>query len=270
MFYRKPPKTTKEAVFEILSKKYPLRAKQLYGRIKKEYRLGVTYQAVHFSLVEMQREGILIKEEKEYVLNPTWVKNTAEHFNSLYENYVRERRLLEKKEKEEVTFSTPLACWQFFMQGLSTGYFGEAKQCYVQVGRLFAAPMPSETIEQLRVFCAKTNVTVMCRSNGIIEKFVANYLRTIGMIVHLGIPCAIPTNTLLVGECVISVHMLYTEADDSAINKVSYSLKSLLSADIISFYSGLINKKIRVKAIINRNPDVYRDVHVQTTRLLKT
>jgi predicted transcriptional regulator len=66
------PKTVKDAIILILSKEWPLRAKEIYPRVKK-HKLNVSYQAVHKELQWLLKNGILQKEHKSYSLNKIWI-----------------------------------------------------------------------------------------------------------------------------------------------------------------------------------------------------
>lgn len=270
MLGRNPPKTVKEAIFAILSEHWPLTTKRLYGVVKKQYRLAVTYQAVHLSLQEMARDGIIAREGKEYLLNPQWIETTSQLFSSLSESYTRAHKLASQKMHEELTFKSISTCWDFLVAKTQEGFFGDSEECFVQVGRLLAAPLSKEHLAFLRSFCATHRVTVMCRRKGTVNTLVASYLRSLGMRVLVGMPCAFPTNTVILGDCVMSLHVLYPETAEKTMNGFGGGRASAFKKDFLGFFSTLMGARMTVKLIINRDPDVRKDVLLQTMRLLET
>ncbi|MEW5896710.1 MAG: hypothetical protein AB1668_03400 [Nanoarchaeota archaeon] len=64
---------TKDLVINILSTEWPLPIKKIYNEIRKQGK-SLTYQAVHKTIVELLSEGTLIKQAKEYSINPDYIK----------------------------------------------------------------------------------------------------------------------------------------------------------------------------------------------------
>ncbi len=263
-------KKTKDLIVDLLSEQWPLRTKQIHSFLKNKG-LTVTYQAIHLSLKELETEFILIQDKKMYYLNPVWITSMAKRFNTLSEHYLRENKITTPQKYQEISFSSIKECWEFLLSSIQTGFFGDSDKCYLQVGRLFAVMLPREQIDFLKEYTSEKTVIVMCRRNGIIDKFAANYLRSLGAKVFTGIPCAFPTNTLLIGNCVVSIFILYPDDVEKGMAEFqkSISLSALLSKDFLEYFSRLMGSKMTVKIIINRDPDVRKDVLLQTLKLLK-
>ncbi|MFC1775005.1 HAD family hydrolase [Nanoarchaeota archaeon] len=60
-------------IISILSVDYPLSARRLFYRLKKDFGISVTYQAVHKALCKMCEEEILIFEDKLYRISLDWI-----------------------------------------------------------------------------------------------------------------------------------------------------------------------------------------------------
>lgn len=72
-------KQTKDLVFNILVAYQDLSLMQIYTKIKKEYNVSITYQAVRKAAESLIIEGVLIKEQRRYSLNQKWILN-LKHF----------------------------------------------------------------------------------------------------------------------------------------------------------------------------------------------
>jgi len=80
-------RNVREEIISILSREFPLSIKKIYNKIKKEYGLDVTYQAVFKLIKEMTDDGILEKSEMEYKLNINWIKQLEDELSIIKQKY---------------------------------------------------------------------------------------------------------------------------------------------------------------------------------------
>ena len=59
-------KQAKDIVFSILTKEHPLSLIELSNRVRKEYNLQITYQAVRKAVDVLSKQGVLTKKDKRY------------------------------------------------------------------------------------------------------------------------------------------------------------------------------------------------------------
>ncbi len=77
----------KDKVITLLSLQHPLSAKQVFNRLKQNFDLSVTYQAVHKALKEMVVSQVLVQKEKEYEISLSWlnkINDFSEHTKREY------------------------------------------------------------------------------------------------------------------------------------------------------------------------------------------
>jgi|SRR3989338_4853746 len=86
----------KNLVFTILSHEYPLRLIQLTNFIRKRYGKAVTFQAVRKAVLELVKEGVLIRQDNEFLVSKEWVKQCKKTIDSLYETIYEEKSLPKK------------------------------------------------------------------------------------------------------------------------------------------------------------------------------
>ncbi len=80
-------KNVKDLVVTLLSREQPLSIIELVNKIRKEYVLSVTYQAVRKAVNGLERQKILEKEAKTYRINKQWVLQTKSFFDKLLTTY---------------------------------------------------------------------------------------------------------------------------------------------------------------------------------------
>ncbi|MBU0662074.1 hypothetical protein KJ891_01310, partial [Candidatus Micrarchaeota archaeon] len=67
-------KSTRDAIISLLSSKWPLSAKEIYGRLAREHGFEGTYQAVHKAIAQALAEGVVVREGKGYSLSKEWIE----------------------------------------------------------------------------------------------------------------------------------------------------------------------------------------------------
>jgi hypothetical protein len=77
----------KDLVFTILTHEQPLSLIELTNRIKKQYNLGVTYQAVRKAVDTLINQGVLAKSRKRYSISKKWILSVKNFFDKLLTTY---------------------------------------------------------------------------------------------------------------------------------------------------------------------------------------
>jgi hypothetical protein len=76
--------TVKNMIFSILRKEYPLKLIEITNYIKKRYGVSVTFQAVRKAVLQLIDEEVLLQQEKEFMINKNWVKQSKNVIDELY------------------------------------------------------------------------------------------------------------------------------------------------------------------------------------------
>ena len=74
----------KNYVFTLLSHEYPLKLIELTQFIRKRYGRVVTFQAVRKAVLELVREGVVVKKKVSFELNKEWVYAAKKNLDELY------------------------------------------------------------------------------------------------------------------------------------------------------------------------------------------
>ncbi len=95
--YRTDKFNTKKKIIHLLSIEWPLKAKQVFIRLKRYYDVKTSYQAVFKLLKELEKENVLLCKNLEYMLNIEWLKNTKKVLESVENNYKKRKHLVVAK-----------------------------------------------------------------------------------------------------------------------------------------------------------------------------
>ncbi len=258
-------KTTKSAILRVLAADWPLSLKKIYFSLKKESNRTMTYQAVYKAVKELLGEGVLSRQGNQYLISPVFVEKSAEFIGKLAEAYEK-NGLGGVGKLQELNFSSLNEAWDFLLSKLNTNFFGESKEAYIQLRRFFVFPLSKEDINRLKEFGLKKKVYVMCRGKSVVDKMAAGFLTSLGAHVITGIECARPTNVFVNGNCVISIYVLGKKERAELSNQ--YMAANSSETNRFKSLSDVFFKRVRVKFVINRDPEVLSDVLEQTKAIL--
>jgi ubiquinone/menaquinone biosynthesis C-methylase UbiE len=87
MFFNPENMKTRDKIILILSRKYPLTARKIHNKLKTNYNIDISFQAVYKFLQEMVNDGILFRDGKDYSINVTWLESMRNFFDEICEKY---------------------------------------------------------------------------------------------------------------------------------------------------------------------------------------
>lgn len=91
--------SVKDDIFSILSEEFPLSAKEIYGRVKKQSGRDITYQAVHKTLQSLGEQKVVEKQNGKYRIQKEWIDHIRDHLTILEHQYLEKpsaKRVLEE------------------------------------------------------------------------------------------------------------------------------------------------------------------------------
>ena len=80
-------KNTKDLIFTILTQEQPLSIIELTNKIKKQYVISITYQAVRKAVDNLHSQKVLTKTGKKYAINKEWLLKLKSFFDKLLTQY---------------------------------------------------------------------------------------------------------------------------------------------------------------------------------------
>src|SRR3989344_7060121 len=87
------PKSTKDAVINILALEWPLSLRGIFYKIKSKYGYSSSYQAVFNAVKELAELKVLVKKDKKYEINTEWIKRVQSFTDIVETNYYAKERV---------------------------------------------------------------------------------------------------------------------------------------------------------------------------------
>ncbi len=250
---------SRDAVLDVLSREWPLPAKAIYNRVRKEHRLSITYQAVFNLLRELVEDGILVKRSQTYLLAPEHVENRISFYSEVKKKYIDEGIIKSIKTEEVFVFNSMRKTMDFILKNINNGYFGESDELYFEIKRFYIIPLSNKELMMIRDFAKRKRVHVFCRGNSWIDKLAAGFLRNLGVKVHLNVSWGSPANMILYGGSVIHVYILYPDELGNLVRRQHKLSVNELDSIFKTFFDA-INRPIKCKIVVNKDPEVYRNI----------
>lgn len=266
---RKNP-STKELIIDILSTNIQSTAKKVYYQIKLSKPL--TYHAVFKLLNQMVDEGILLKEEMQYSLNPLWIKNMKEYYQALEQSYMnkKEAQLINKDTTDFVLPSLHKG-FIMLMRALERGVFGESDIVIGHFSHLLFILLSEDETALLKRMGKQRRFYYLVRHNSNLDKMIAYYnKKTFNYRTKLNVLCAEPFYLYVVGDKIIQINISndIKEAMDKIYNtKYSTTLFPKPKIEqITTFLNEIARKKTNIYVHVVENKDMAQEIREKTVR----
>lgn len=250
----------RDCIVSILSKKWPLTAKKIYNILKKEFCLGVTYQAVHKSLLQLKEEKVIIAKNKEYSLNADWIKKIKTFSTKLEEKYSNKDTESLSKEFTMLTFST-INEMDKFMSSLIKEFLTKDKiDTCCSHWRHFWWPLyiTKDHYSTLKEIKESYKIYTTTSSNSAIEKWCSKVYAKAGVNIKLGIDLETNFDFFIYKDKVIQ--MYWPSKLKKSIDKIYNKAKKISDIDIDELFKEMFQKKTKINVVIMNNKDIAKEL----------
>lgn len=197
--------TTKEAVLQILSEKQSLTAKELYAEVVKETKKNVSYQALHKTLQQLEKETVIQRIQNKYSLHPDWLQSMENWLQKIKSRTSLENTKLEKPELR--TFHSVIDVGRFFIFEYTQYPNPEKKPCVCVWKRMYSLiGLSKEEVEGVRNTMGKEHYHITSESSTIVDQFIAEAFEKIGVRVKLGIKNPEEYDLMVIGDYVCEIY----------------------------------------------------------------
>ncbi len=250
---------SRDAILDVVSKEWPLPAKVIYNRVKKKHKLSLTYQAVFNLLKELVNNGLLVKDDQRYLMNPSYIESQLSFYSEMRNKYVDDGLIRAVKNDEIFTFTSIRETMEFLFKNLQTSYFGESDDLFIEIKRFYIVPLSNSELVMIKEFASKKKIHIFCRGDSWIDRFAAKFLRSLRINVYLNVGWGSPANMVLYGNSVIHIYVLYSPSMGKVVRD-QHKLPFGKLNDIFKTYFEAVNKPVKCKVVVNRDSEVLKNI----------
>lgn len=271
--YRSMSGSTKDQIINILSYDWPLNIKKIYFLLKKRYSRNVTYQAVYKAVNQMLEEKILLKTKQGYQLNVEWVKEIHNQTEIIRVNYFSEQHaaLFDRSSDDSEAIRVFIFKTWFdvekYLYYLQKNYILKSKEKEVvcmhhahEWRPLFYLRAEYNWIRQLSKLGHK--VFTICSGHSVIDKWSAQFYRSIGGNIRLEEKCAETSEIMVFSDLVIQIY-IPLELRES-LDKEFRKIKSIEEVNYASLIKNIFEKEAEIKVVINKDKNLASQIKKQT------
>lgn len=243
------PLTTKETIIRVLSENPSVTAKELYTLVLKETKKSVSYQALHKTVQQLEKETVIQRIQNKYSIHPQWLQSM--------ENWLRKTK---KHSSTETELQKPEL--RLFHGVIEVGRFlifeythypnPQNKPSVCVWKRMYSViGLSKDEVEGVRNTMGKEHYHIISESNTIVDQFLADTFQKIGCKVKLGIPQPEDFDTMVTGNHVCE---LYFDATHKKIWKAIWEKTQTMDEFDLEKTLKVMHTGYITKAIIYHDP----------------
>lgn len=270
-------KSTKNLIIDVLSEEWPLSARVIWNKLRKDYSKSITYQAVYKLIQKMLEDKIIIKKENKYNLSKIWIKESKDFFSILDKNY--DTKKVEKipyskshlKKSVRYSFKTLSA-----MGNYAANYFTDfpnpekkpfISRCFEMYSLL---SLPREHLLKVKKVIEKYGAYCLCNSNTLYDRLIArSYLAYVkNLKIKLRSKDSDECDYIVLGDYVMRV---YFSPEVKKITSVfKKGLRSFFEIDFKTMFE-VVNKEFDTPnyLVIEKNPEIAEQIRQNTLKYFK-
>lgn len=201
--------STKELMIELLSERWPLSARKIAVQLKKKHALSITYQAVHKSLQELARDGVLAKTKEGYQVSEAWIDRLGSFSNRIKNEYQRLQNAREVKTVQKITFMRHSDFVKFHLEFvdklLSEGKMADMTFHMRHV--IYPFILSGEDYRKLKKMLKKIRWTILSMNDNPMDRWCARYWKKLGVTVKTGVETATDAIMIITGDYITNVYL---------------------------------------------------------------
>ncbi len=250
------PGNVKNALVQKLSKQWPLTLKQLDHALKREFGMDVTYQAIHKAMQQLEEEKVVEKTKEGFQLSMQWIEEIQNIARNIKEVYSTDASFDPKKDVNELTFPTFLTAAKFIIHRFEEVAPNPERKPGIC---LFYYSWPiiganEEDFDQLHKSIKQSTHYCAIRSKTPMDHIFGDALIKLGKIVKYDVDCASDCDIIIKGDYVAQV--FFPDEFKNQLKKIYNKVKTVEELDLQSFFKEVVDKKLAIKIIIVRSPEL--------------
>ncbi|MBI2659859.1 hypothetical protein HYX07_01730 [Candidatus Woesearchaeota archaeon] len=265
-------KKAKDLIISVLAMNYPLSSKKIYNEIKRRFGYSVTYQAVHKSILQLQAQGVLVKEDMEYSINMQWIDEISDFVEKMKQNYEAHKKypfgIIDMQTSENmqmIVFSNFLGA-ELFTLKLLDKYCSNPKNKEPFCAKIQHIKRPifqsEQAFQTLGIF-KKTEIGkyMLVRGDTFIDRWGADFYEGVYKCMF-GVDIAKDYETYIYGDLVLQLYipLEISKKIDLLYNKA----KIIEDIKVPEIYNDIYEKKHRVQLLIYKNPEIAEQLRQKT------
>ncbi len=248
------PKNSKEMIVAVLSKDWPLSAKQIYEKCKREFACESTYQAIHKSIKQLEEERIIEKNSKGYLISKEWIEKNKQTAEQLFKTYSNNR-----KDGEPVIVNSLHEADMFILDYVVDNLpLKKTEMGWLWSHYWIPLFFSMKEYQKLTLAAEKMEVYSVVRGNTPIDKWCAEFWGKSGAHTLAGTDYGNWPDTIAFGDNVLQAY--YPKEILKELKDIFNKAKKFEDLDIKELFEKLFNKKTKIPITTTKNPALAKQI----------
>ncbi len=255
---------TKSSVIQLLSEEWPLSSKEIHNQLCRKHSFSGSYQAVHKTLQELEKAGVLQKADSKYALSHAWAKQVSAFGKKLEQGLTGKTN--GNGSTKTLVFDSFIGLGQFIINDFFnyTDSEGKGVVCLWNHAYPIAGMVTKQEHETLKELFSKGTNYSICYNETCLDKLTMDYLKGLGKSTSTGIPASTKTDTFIKGDYVMQV--FFAPETEKEMRKIYSSIKTKQDIDMQKMFE-FGSRKTQIKAALFQNAE-FADSFREEARLV--
>ncbi|MEK6843564.1 MAG: hypothetical protein AABY04_03675 [Candidatus Micrarchaeota archaeon] len=265
--YSNARKDARSQILKVLSKEWPLAAKEIHARIKNSNSLDISYQGIHKSILQLIADEVLIKNNSKYSISQNWIDELRRFGEELKQamNGRRQVHLDEIPDKSSVQLVFD-SLTDYFYWLVDEIYSNSKKNefsdsAYINsFHTLPAISLSKGQFEKVKSLCANTENFISVQSATKLDRAILEIWKTLGFKSKIGSKAHPNSDTVVFQDFV--VQFFIPSKTKKQLSKIYFKYKGN-NAAISDLYSLLYGTPEPLNVLVTRNRDLSNEIKSQ-------
>ncbi len=254
--------STKDLIISILSEEWPLTARSLCSKLQREGSASLSYQAVHKSLLGLEREKIVEKIGKGYQIDLDWLNNLRKFSDKTIESYKLDKTS-DFDGGKVLDFYNPFDFFRGMLNIFASRTLIEKDSPNYGCGCLKHLWWPlnfnKEEFEKFKIMGETYESYVICANDTPVDRWLKDYYLKAGFNgIKLGADYKFEDDFAVIGNYYLQI--FFPESMKKMNDKLFSSVKDMSGLINKGFLENLFRQKTHIRVIIIRNPELCRQL----------
>jgi hypothetical protein len=259
-----------EAIVQVLSEEWPLSTKETYYRIKRISSIQISYQGIHKKLLELEKEGVIKKEEKKWSINQDWLKQQINFLEEIDNKYLGKSLPLTQIDSTPKThsFRTPMELARFVIDFALNCENPQKKPTVFKWWSLYPTfSLSEEEYKKMKKAILLSNLYIVGKNTTALDKSFEEEYKKLGANVKIGIDLPLNPDTLVVGDYVC--HIYLPEKFRKSWKKYCEATGLQKTARFIKLIPHVYETVDKFNVIITKSPEIAEIIRKETLSYFK-
>ena len=259
----------KDLIIQLLGEEWPLTARQIHLKIRRQTPASITYQGVHKAVRQLEEAGVLTRKDNKYTVNLEWLKSIHAFSELVQKKYLSNVSGESSPEKMSFVFDTISEADDFLLDVLLSFDIPTGTPIYLSWNHLWIPLfIRRSTYKKFTEMLLKMRFYGVSPSDTPIDRWCASFWQKKGIQEKLGVKLSQESSFAILGDTVIQV--FYPLDIRTRLDRAFTKAKTIQDLNPDKLFEEVFEKKATIPLVVSKNPVLAEHFRTQIARAFET